>query len=184
MTPCDGTNSSAKWCCGDSSDCCALPDDSPNVHFLAATFGASTSPQASSTGSVATASIPSSTTATASASTSPPTSSNSNANNNDLSSGAKAGIGVGAAIGALILLGLGFFIAKSMQWKKKAKAAQGDGSLHNLKPMVPGHPIEPRPVWSTSVAELRVPLEELGPARPTVQYELPTTKNAGAQEIA
>jgi hypothetical protein len=43
--------------------------------------------------------------------------------NNELSTGAKAGIGVGAALGAIVLVGLGIFIAKAMRWRKKARNA-------------------------------------------------------------
>lgn len=47
-----------------------------------------------------------------------------------LSTGAKAGIGVGAAVGALLVFGLGFFIAKSLGWRKKLRASASTPAQH------------------------------------------------------
>lgn len=115
LVPCDGTANSTRWCCGESCSC----DDETNVVSLPAIFG-----QPLVTNSV---SLP-----TSSSTTSSPTASatnvngntNQNSENKGLSTGAKAGIGVAAAIGALVLLGLGLFAMKALQWRKKAAVVQ------------------------------------------------------------
>lgn len=50
-------------------------------------------------------------------------SSDSEADSPGFSSQAKISIGVGVPLGVFAIAGLGFFIAKSMQWKRKAEAA-------------------------------------------------------------
>lgn len=93
MTPCDGKETSLKWCCGTSTECC---NDEKRVKVLPFEFRGA---------------IPN----TASASNNPfPTATavSTNHGHGGLSTGARVGIGVGAAIGGILLLVLGFFIAR------------------------------------------------------------------------
>ncbi|KAF2650986.1 hypothetical protein K491DRAFT_682541 [Lophiostoma macrostomum CBS 122681] len=123
MTPCDGTATSLKWCCGVDTSCC---DDSSKVKTLAFEFRGAIPNTAS-------ASYNPFTTPTSSATSTPTSSSNSNASSGGLSTGAKAGIGVGAAIGGIALLALGFFLARRTANKPKAApegAAAGTDGYH------------------------------------------------------
>jgi len=62
-----------------------------------------------------------------------------------LSIGAKAGVGVGAGVGALVLLGLGYFLAKVRQWKRAADAAKRDSGSTEVENSVQAH--APAPGW-------------------------------------
>ncbi|KAF2741836.1 hypothetical protein M011DRAFT_462947 [Sporormia fimetaria CBS 119925] len=142
MTPCDGTRDSEKWCCGETTDCCT-EDGGVRAIVLAPTLGQPLPARETSTASIlpsvavsstSSALISSSTSGTATPTTdafptsgdsdtptaSPNPTSSSTAPENSLSTGAKAGIGAGAGVGAIILIALGFFIAKALSWKRAA----------------------------------------------------------------
>lgn len=121
MTPCDGTATSEKWCCGDSNKCCLQGRD--DFVLLAQTLGEPV-PTSSANSDMNSATESSSITGSIPASSSTNTAAPESPRNGGLSTGAKAGIGVGAAVGALTLLAGGFFIAKALQWKKKAARAK------------------------------------------------------------
>ncbi|KAF2737742.1 hypothetical protein EJ04DRAFT_95922 [Polyplosphaeria fusca] len=114
MTPCDGTSTSERWCCGDSISCCGV-DNNVNLQIVAATLGAPT------TTAISSLPLPS-----ASSTSIIPTSSTTNvpsaASSSELSTGAKAGIGVCAAVGAIGLFIAGYFFAR----RKGAHRAQPD----------------------------------------------------------
>ena len=109
MTPCDGTSSSEKWCCGThNTDCCGTGQEI----VLAASLGISST---SSTTSPSTSTpSQSSQTHTSSSSTSSPTASSSPSG---LSTGAKAGIGIGSVGLAVLIVGTVFLF---MFLKKKS----------------------------------------------------------------
>jgi hypothetical protein len=111
MTPCDGLATSLKWCCGTSTDCC---NDEKRVKVIAFEFRGAIPNTASASYNP----LP-----TATASTAAPTN---NGNSGGLSTGAKAGIGVGAAIGGLLLLALGFFIARKTAKNNNAAGGKTD----------------------------------------------------------
>ncbi|ORY08581.1 hypothetical protein BCR34DRAFT_391822 [Clohesyomyces aquaticus] len=120
MTPCDGNPTSEKWCCGNKTDCC----NTDRAITLAAKFQAGGSSSSTSISSSLFATAPGSfvtTTATGSATNTSDT--RQGASKGGLSTDAKACIGVGAVAGALILLGLGFFVARYLQYKKVAESA-------------------------------------------------------------
>lgn len=99
MTPCDGTENSTVWCCGDNDDCCGTMSAVTIAPVLAAVASASSL----------------STPATATPSSTPSTEESSG-----LSGGEMAGIGVGAGIGTIVVLGaLGYF------WMRHRKSAAG-----------------------------------------------------------
>ena len=129
MTPCDGTERSLKWCCGVNTECC---NDPAKYKLLPFEFRGALPNTASGTPRPFTNPA----TATPTSPTSTPTSlQNNNSNNNNngnggsggLSTGAKAGIGVGAAVGGLILIALGFIIAR----KTSRKAAPEDAKTRS-----------------------------------------------------
>ncbi|KAF1993509.1 hypothetical protein P154DRAFT_625395, partial [Amniculicola lignicola CBS 123094] len=47
ITPCNGSSSSERWCCGDSTDCCT-PEDNPAAIILSQIFGVVTLPESTS----------------------------------------------------------------------------------------------------------------------------------------
>ncbi|KAF2247734.1 hypothetical protein BU26DRAFT_506919 [Trematosphaeria pertusa] len=128
MTPCDGTPTSEKWCCGMTDSCC----DTDAV-LLPRTFGAALS-STSTSASVATSSSSSATTLASSASSptseptasptlspspSPSTSAEANADattqpssSTGLSAGAKAGAAIGAIAGVAAFFSIGYLIAR------------------------------------------------------------------------
>jgi len=139
MQPCSGTNNSITWCCGYSTDCCnnaTLQDQVVTLvaKFLAEPTSSSSSSVASSTSSVTSSVVRTVSTSTSTTTTSPAASIGSAATtetptpDGGLSTGAKAGIGVGAALGAILLVGLGIWIAKMMN---KRKEAQAQAAYHN-----------------------------------------------------
>jgi hypothetical protein len=116
MTPCDGTATSAKWCCGThNTACCGTAQEI----VLAAVLGAATTSSSTSKTSSAT-SI--STTASQSSKTSSPTPNPTSAAAppSALSTGAKAGIGIGCAALAVLVAGAIFYFFKR---KKSSQAA-------------------------------------------------------------
>lgn len=128
MTPCDGTNSSTKWCCGTNTNCC---NDDKTVQILAQKLGdqvpvllptssASSTSISALTDTSHSTSTSSSSAPSAGTGTPVPTGGNSTAPSTgqpspspSLSTGAKAGIGIGATFGALLLFVLGFVVARS-----------------------------------------------------------------------
>ncbi|KAF2011214.1 hypothetical protein BU24DRAFT_426298 [Aaosphaeria arxii CBS 175.79] len=167
MTPCDrnaGANSTT-WCCGDSRSCC---DSNPIT--ITPNFGEPLPTSSSSS------SIPSSTSQATSTPSSTPTSSGSpeSSSSSGLSTGTKAGIGVGVAVGGLVFLALGFFIAKSMYWKKRAKDnGVPGGEQYDRVASVPEDPTKfsgyPQPGWPNTVAAYHG--SELG--QESARYEMP-----------
>lgn len=119
MTPCDGTPTSKRWCCGDSDACCTnmigvveLPEKFVGRAVVSSSSSSSVSSATATSGaSQATASAPGQ-----SNSSSPPP------EPAGLSGGAKAGIAIGAILGALLLLGAVFFVRKALAWKKQARS--------------------------------------------------------------
>lgn len=113
--PCDGTNSSEKWCCGNTTSCCA-PAFNPNAVTVAQLFtGLATSLSTL---------LPSH-----SSSTAEPTSSPFDAAvspSSDLTVGAKAAIGVSIVIGVAAIFGLGFYVAAKHFRRKGSTLAPAD----------------------------------------------------------
>ena len=122
VTPCDGTDSSEYWCCGNSTACCgddaSFGKEKVDRVFLGIISSSSMSSIASSTST----SMPLSSSSPSSTSTPSPTTTPPNDDSGGLSTGAKAGIGVGAAFGVIALLALGAFIGRRSYKKKKETA--------------------------------------------------------------
>ncbi|KAF2473535.1 uncharacterized protein BDR25DRAFT_123754 [Lindgomyces ingoldianus] len=141
IAPCNKTSTSKNWCCGPDRDCCSKDSNLPR-HLLPATLDVSFSPnRATSTSFASTSHISpplSTSTSYSSMSTSllaltvasassyvslTPTNALTTpspvARGIELSTSAKVGIGVGVGIAAVVLIGLGFFVAKSLQRKEK-----------------------------------------------------------------
>jgi len=109
LTPCDGTATSEKWCCGDNTDCCPagfeykalyIPQKLSNTSSAQSLYSAQVQNQTATSNST---SIPS---------PAEPA--------KGLSGGAKAGIGIGIVLGVLVSLAAGFFagyLAKR-HWKR------------------------------------------------------------------
>jgi hypothetical protein len=128
VSPCDGTNSSLSWCCGNKADCCARDSTKPR-YKIAKIFGQAVLADNSSTPTpfVSSSSISSSTTPASAAATSTPSSTAAaaaNASSSGLSTGAKAGIGVGAAFGVIALIAVGVLIGRRSHNKKQAVPAR------------------------------------------------------------
>lgn len=109
LTPCDGTATSEKWCCGDSTDCCSagfeykalyIPQKLSNTSSAQSLYSAQAQNQTTTSNST---SIP------------PPVEPA-----KGLSGGAKAGIGIGAVLGVLVSLAAGFFAGYTAKrhWKR------------------------------------------------------------------
>ncbi|KAF1954979.1 hypothetical protein CC80DRAFT_594624 [Byssothecium circinans] len=121
MTPCDGTNTSTRWCCGTSTTCCTnnfgvveLPQS-----FIgrAISSTSSTAPSPTSANSISPGVTSPSQTAPSAQNPTPD-----QKQNTGLQSGVKAGIGIGIAVGVFALIGGIWFVRKAMAWRKKAKA--------------------------------------------------------------
>jgi hypothetical protein len=129
ITPCDGTNSSAQWCCGDTTACCANANAdlvSFPKEFVGMINGtiASLATIATPTPTPSSTRASSSTSAPATSSARPTSSPSSTPQSTGLSTGAKAGIGIGAACGVLALIGIIFFARKALAWKREAARAK------------------------------------------------------------
>lgn len=149
MTPCDGTSSSERWCCGTSTNCCN-PDSNLGVVILAKKFldaapstvtgsrTASSTASSSSTSKTSSSStpIPTPSTAPGTAAAGPaasqpqadaqgsPTASAAPSESDPkesegMTTGAKVGIAIGAVVGGAALLAVGAWLALSSQRKKK-----------------------------------------------------------------
>ena len=132
MTPCDGTNSSSYWCCGDDTSCCA---SSNRIHLdqvfgVAETTSKAVSPSATSLQtwsgqtSTPTSGVPAPFTATPTPSV---------ATGDELSTGAKAGIGVGVTVGAIAIVALLCFVCKALQWRNNSREIIGGAPRLGLK---------------------------------------------------
>lgn len=142
MTPCDGTATSRRWCCGSSKKCCTNDVD---VVILDARFtgglleeGATKTSSTSSSSQTATSSAPESSitsaasgtsslaTAASAATSSPSQSFTPSRQNQDegLSTGAKTGIGLGVALGVIAVLCLALFILRRKHKKIPSGYAQ------------------------------------------------------------
>ncbi|KAF2106739.1 hypothetical protein BDV96DRAFT_590757 [Lophiotrema nucula] len=136
MTPCDGTPTSDKWCCGDSTACCGGSD----ARTVAQKFGQAIA-TTSTASTVSLTPIPSSSStipnpATTSSATAPSAA-------QGLSTGAKAGVGVGISLGVLALIGFGYYLAMSLQWKKQAKRRANVEMYAGNESLEPGHMEKP-----------------------------------------
>ncbi|OJJ07501.1 hypothetical protein ASPVEDRAFT_46799 [Aspergillus versicolor CBS 583.65] len=153
MTPCDGTDYSEKWCCGDNTDCCGTGDEiivPTNIYVssTATSTSASESPTSTST-----------TTGTgAIASPSPEESPESG-----LSTGAKAGIGVGVGAGVVIVLGVVAFLVIRRR-RRKGMVASGTTLDSSAQPGVV--PQVPQELSQTPVYEKPADKQD-------TRYELP-----------
>ncbi|KAF2273604.1 uncharacterized protein EI97DRAFT_155028 [Westerdykella ornata] len=130
VTPCDGTRTSEKWCCGETTDCC----DKPYALVLAQTLGASPSTISSTISG-----HPTSTSITNSATGDPSSTATTNTpdspSSGNLSVGAKAGIGVGVAVTGLVLLTVGFIWAKKSRSRRNAVPYES----HGVEPGIPAY---------------------------------------------
>jgi hypothetical protein len=145
LTPCDGTSTSERWCCGNSTGCC--DGSGKAVVLLAQTLAAFQATPTSTRVRSGTTNFASSTEIQGVATSTEASSQSKNGTNRKsggLSVGAKAGIGVGAGVGALVLLGLGFFLSTVRQWKKAADAAKYDRSAEIKSPV---QAYAPTPRW-------------------------------------
>ena len=173
ITPCDGTNKSEKWCCGDTTACCA------NANRDLVTFPMEFVGMINGTiASLVTTPTPTPTptpgfvsSATTTTGTPLPTSTSSAPSaapqNTGLSTGAKAGIAIGAVLGVLALIGVGFFARKALAWKKEAEGARAANlntpSYADLYPSKYEHSgFAPTELPSNPPAELAAPDVELG----------------------
>lgn len=113
MTPCDGTDYSETWCCGDDTMCCGSGNEvhipkniypaEPKSAIFTSSSSAPTSPN------------------TPTSSSDPQSSSESSAG---LSTGAKAGIGVGVGVGGCAIIALlAFFFLRRRRREDNAAAA-------------------------------------------------------------
>jgi hypothetical protein len=140
ITPCDGSNTSERWCCGSKTTCCTNNID---VIELPAVFNGRAVTLSNKPASTRTTSTGTSTPAavTTSSNTSPSSSSASQSAQSEkkgLSSGAKAGIGVGVTLGVFALFGAAFFVFKALSWRKKGRMADANASGENSYP--PSYP--------------------------------------------
>lgn len=122
LTPCDGTNSSEKWCCGDTTNCCTSEDNKAVVipgQLGNVSTSPSISPRITSTSlssSTSSSSLNSSTSSsTQGSSIDIATASSLGSNSSSLSGGEIAGMSGGVAIGVVLLSGLGFLSVKRWQ---------------------------------------------------------------------
>lgn len=125
MTPCDDSDYSEKWCCGDSRDCCDRGDYlilRRDIASKTTSTSMSTSTEASTTASQTTSSTRTST------SVSTPSSSQTTESNpsSGLSTGGKAGVGVGVSVGVIAIVGALAFL---LLHRRKHKFASVDQEL-------------------------------------------------------
>lgn len=124
ITPCDGTATSSRWCCGETRGCC---DSNSGVVLLEQVLGQVSSSVISSSSS-ATSPPRASTSVDTSASALPPATSSADSGSKGLSGGAIAGIVIGA-IGGLALFLLGFFLAMRRRSRKNSETTYGDPTV-------------------------------------------------------
>ncbi|KAL5040803.1 hypothetical protein BDW71DRAFT_193068 [Aspergillus fruticulosus] len=136
MTPCDGTDYSKTWCCGQTTDCCGTDEE---ITVRANIYVSTSTPTSTSTLTSTNPSLASTPATTSSGSTATPSSEQSQ-ETSGLSSGAKAGIGVGVAAGAIAVVGFfSFFVIRRRRKRAViASKATSDGSVQpNAVPEVP-----------------------------------------------
>jgi hypothetical protein len=141
MTPCDGTSTSEKWCCGTgNTSCCAT-----NPIAIAAKFGfdtttslrASASNAVSSTQSSRESSTSISSFNNLSSATGTPQASNLN-KSSSLSGGAIVGIVIGSVIGVAVVFLAGVFLArKKLRSRDTAPPMQTTGPTYYHEQKVP-----------------------------------------------
>lgn len=188
VTPCDGTRTSEKWCCGRTRTCC--DSDSTDAVFIAPTLRALSVVEAQTvaTSSPASSAVPTSAglSTTLSPSLGTPTGSPTTkqqvaspsatdslvTTKKGLSTGAKAGIGVGAVAGALLLLGLGFFVAKALQWKRRA-APEAIEPAPMYRPTDEKYAFEPRVVGPLTELSATPQYEMSGSGKAMSHHQLP-----------
>lgn len=172
ITPCDGTNTSEKWCCGDTTACCANANRdlvSFPKQFVGMING--TIANLTTTGkSTPTPTPTSSRTPSASTSATSTPSPSAVPASTGLSTAAKAGIAIGAVAGVLLLVGVAFFTRKALKWKKEAESARvhdmNKPSYADLYPAKYEHSgYGPQELPSHPPAELAAPDVELGDHR-------------------
>ncbi|KAF2792956.1 hypothetical protein K505DRAFT_418116 [Melanomma pulvis-pyrius CBS 109.77] len=125
LTPCDGTSTSEKWCCGDTTSCCS-PENAYKAVYIPRNFSSSAAhglpptPTPNTTSSVTPSVTP-------------------NPQGKKLTNGAKAGIVLGTIIGAILFLALGFFLGflgrrllKKTAKTTKPPAEIGSESIHDI----------------------------------------------------
>ncbi|KAH6633046.1 hypothetical protein C7974DRAFT_163792 [Boeremia exigua] len=142
ITPCDGTATSSRWCCGDTRGCC---NSNSGVVLLEQVLGqvsssviSSSSPATSSSSSVTTP-----TPSTTSASAAPLDTGSTSTKSNGLSGGAIGGIVVGVVVG-LALIAAALFFARKASRRKKAPYAAPDAAEVPYSPAeVPYSPAMP-----------------------------------------
>ncbi|KZM18430.1 uncharacterized protein EKO05_0001324 [Ascochyta rabiei] len=144
LTPCDGTATSDRWCCGGKTDCCTSnvgvvqlaqvlggslssivsASRSSTIPSSAESFRAAATESSTSPASADASSTPSSTGAASGPNSS---SSSSSGSGSKLSGGAIAGIVIGALAGVALLAAAIFFARRAAMWKKKASATPETG---------------------------------------------------------
>jgi hypothetical protein len=91
-----------------------------------------------------------------------------------LSNGAKAGIGIGAVVGALACIGMGVFIAKAMQWRRRA-LSEVEGEISEKGTLFPpndAHLDDPFWIHNANAAQLggcESKMHEMSGSRETVE---------------
>lgn len=130
MSPCDGTDTSLTWCCGNSTSCC---DTDRAVHLPTDIYG--TTSAFTSSNAASSTSSPSSTS----------TDSSSQGSSSGLSSGAKAGVGVGVGVGVCLIIALLVvsFLLRRRRYEGNAAVELVSPAAYN--PLEPGRGPEPGP---------------------------------------
>jgi hypothetical protein len=124
LTPCDGTNSSEKWCCGDTMDCCGKTNSARAVII----------PKMLVLGSNSTSSVaPSSSTSAASAASSSASASSSSSAQQDTSfkKQRNIGLGVGLGIGLPVMLALGLLLGALFMKRRRGETSYAVAELHD-----------------------------------------------------
>ncbi|KAJ4983949.1 hypothetical protein SVAN01_10570 [Stagonosporopsis vannaccii] len=153
ITPCDGTATSSRWCCGDTRGCCnsntgvvLLEQVLGQVSSSVISFSSSATSPAASTPSSSQSST--SAASSAAASSSPTDTNNPNSASSGLGGGAIAGIVIGAIAG-LALIAAALYFARRASQKKRSNTS-------DEAPTIAEVPYSPAPA-----------MQELGP---TVKY--------------
>ncbi|KAJ8115058.1 hypothetical protein OPT61_g3204 [Boeremia exigua] len=121
ITPCDGTATSSRWCCGDTRGCC---DSNSGVVLLEQVLGQVSSSVISSSSSRTLSSAPTPTSSQVAISGPPTETSSASSDSSGLGGGAIAGIVVGAIAGlALVVAGALFFARRASRKRKLVEEA-------------------------------------------------------------
>ncbi|KAF1994969.1 hypothetical protein P154DRAFT_612408 [Amniculicola lignicola CBS 123094] len=179
ITPCDGTNSSTTWCCGNTTACCT-PSFNPDAIGINRVFrgvtnltiSSSSSFVASQSSTSTSSSIYSSTSTPSSTpfSSSTPTPTPANEKSTKLSGGAIGGISIAVIAGAAVMFGLGFFLAR----RKSTLAQKGENRQlwhgHGIK----SESAQSKDVYSYYLASREHVPHELETNGPFSEHELET----------